>query len=189
MTLKTFDNSFSWEEFVEQAIYHAKDLFIKEMGSSCLDINGKEELTGIGKYLYKKSRVIAQVYTIDVFKVREFRWWQFFRGKNTVSRNVLRVTDILGPNRLLPMEYMSRHRKWRELQYCFSPPVTGEEPLKCELFLNHPGLRDIAQRVLEPMAKQLQYSRVEYIDMSKDKSAWYPGEFCPELPKARLLGK
>lgn len=184
MPLKTVDSTFSWSEFVKQAIYHARDLFIKEMGDSCLQLNGEEELTSVGEYLHKKS----WVYTIDVFKVRKFRWWQIFRGKNTVGRNIMRVTDILGPNRYITVERnASIGEIIRERSGCFFPPITGKEPLKCELFLTDPHLRNIAERVLEPMAKQLKYTRVEYIDMSQHKLAWYPGEPRPELPKARLL--
>jgi hypothetical protein len=178
MTLKIVDSTFTWTQFVDEAIYHAKDLFVKEMGV-CIGLN---ELVGVKKEFSNNT----WVHTIYVWAVKEAPWWQFFL-KRVVCRNILRVTDILGPHRRLPMEYMSRGKTWRELPLCFFPPVTGKEPLKCELFLVHPGLRDIAQRVLEPLTKQLSYTGVEYIDASKDKSAWYPGEPRPELPEARLL--
>lgn len=181
MPLKSVDSSFTRTQFVEEAIFHTKDLFIKEMGDSCVNSN---ELVGVKTEFRNKS----SIYNIDVFKVRESRLLRFLGVKNTVSRKVLRVIDILGPNRFITIEdNPSVGRIVRERPGCFFPPVTGKEPLKCELFLDHPGLLDIAQRVLEPLAKQLKYTRVEYINASKHKSAWYPGEPRPEFPKARLV--
>lgn len=110
-------------------------------------------------------------------------WW--FRKKE-FSGKLLRITDVARP---IPIEefegtvgYARRNMSMNDQIV----PYKGGEPLRCELFLNDPQLREIAQSVLEPLAKKLGYSRVEYVDMSNDPSAWYPGER-PELPKAQLL--
>ena len=181
MTLNAVDSTFTWKQFVEEAIYHAKDLFVKEMGNLCVSSN---EFVVVKKEFHNNR----WVHTIYVCTEKEAPWWQLFL-KRIVRRNVLRVTDILGPNRFITVEENSSiGRIVREEPGRFFSPVTGKEPLKCELFLVHPSLRDSAVGVLEPMAKQLGYTRVEYIDVSKDKSAWYPGER-PEFPKARLLNR
>ncbi len=64
--------------------------------------------------------------------------------------------------------------------------VEQQESLICELFVLNLRVKCFADCVLEPLAKELGYSCVEYVDMSRDPSAWYPDER-PELPKARIL--
>ncbi len=77
----------------------------------------------------------------------EYYGW-FFLKKKIVSRKVLCVTDF----------------------------VYGGEGglLKCELFVDSPILRNHAYSILTHLAVQLDYGGVEYTDMSKDRSAWYP---------------
>ena len=126
MPLKAVDGSFTWTEFIEQAIYHAKDLFAKEMSDLCI---GSNESAGVKIGLHSNK---GTTYTIDVFKVEKSYWRRLLRGgKTTVSRNILRVIDILGPNRFITVEdNYSVGRTVRELPGCFFPPVTGKEPLK-----------------------------------------------------------
>ncbi|TSC84903.1 MAG: hypothetical protein G01um101413_287 [Parcubacteria group bacterium Gr01-1014_13] len=110
-------------------------------------------------------------------------WW--FWKKEFLGK-LLCITDVAQP---IPMEefegtisYARRNIRMNDQIV----PYKGERPLKCELFLDDPQLRQIAHTVLEPLAKQLGYKRIEYINMSHDPSAYYPGERS-ELPKAMLL--
>ncbi len=110
------------------------------------------------------------------------RWFR----KKEFSGKLLRITDVARP---IPIEEFEGTISFARRNIRMNDqivPYEGEWPLKCELFLNDPQLRQIAHGVLEPLAKKLGYPVVEYVDMSNDPSAWYPHER-PELPKVRLL--
>ncbi len=109
------------------------------------------------------------------------RW---FRKKEFVGK-LLCITDVARP---IPIEEFEGTMSYARRNIHMNDQIVryeGERPLKCELFLNDSQLRQTAHVVLEPLAKQLGYKRIDYIDMSHDSQAWYPGER-PTLPKARI---
>lgn len=110
-----------------------------------------------------------------------YRYKRVFILKNKLERrNVVRIITGFGDIGGKGCGYDFRRNNSEDFT-----PYNGSEPLKCELFLNDPGLRRMARDILESLAKKLGYKQVEYINMSNDPSAWYPGER-PELPEARI---
>lgn len=131
-----------------------------------LQIQGRWFFEEMGSHILKTDKETPQVkwefidsyvlqITLYLHKNKRYGW--FYLKKKTIHRKVLRITDFVngGEGRLL----------------------------KYELFVDSPFLRNHAYSILTYTAKQLGYSGVQFTDMSKDRSAWYP----EDPPKARLL--
>ncbi len=161
----------TWSRIVDSAITRIKDEFVGWMGDS---FKLPKECPEIDKKSLPETGV--HVYTLYLYRTN------FWRVR-TPFRNVLRITDFGESKDAI---YRINNGIFVEANYII--PYDGLEPLKCELFWDHPRLRQIVRHVLEPLAKELGYKSVDYVDVSDDRSAWYPDEY-RELPQARLLGK
>lgn len=146
------------------AVYDLQKLLLEDRGikDRC---QSNDELFGAEKE-YDGDTAI---HTLYLCKEKRGRWWR----KITLRRPVVRITDVAEPNR------------WSDGRYNFNR-YRGVEALKCELFLQDERLALIVRTFLDLLAKRLGYGRVEYIDMSDDPAAFYPGER-PELPKAKVV--
>ncbi len=145
-------------EILRDSVVHIQRLLEKEMGAGL--VSAKEtahvELEIDGEE-DRANNILGVHVTLYVRKEKSSGWW-LFSEKNTVRRKVVRVTVFF-----------------------FCDLRCGV--LRCELFLANKIVYDVAQRVLEPLAKGMGYSGVEYVSMSHDRSACYPGER-RELPVA-----
>ncbi len=157
----SMDRGLVWKEVRDRAISEIQHLIIAEM-RDCFR-NG--EL--IGKETGYSGNTNLQ--TIYICKEKRLASWLFLR-KKTLYRRLLRVVDVAEPKPSGSYESFLIH-------YDKLIPHGGPEPLKCDLYVADLRLRDIAERVLEPLAKRLGYSYVEYLDRSyDDEFAWSPGE-------------
>ena len=118
------------------------------------------------RYDYRRLGYAPFEWTLYAEK-RSWRKW-FLKSKVVLRCVVLRIT--YGEPRLLNGIYT----------------IPGSESLKCELFRDTPEIRNIIQVVLGSVVDRIGIPSIEYISMSHNSSALYPGER-PELPKARLL--
>lgn len=151
-----------WVEIRDHAIFEIQRSIIAEM-RDCFE---RGEL--IGKEVGYSGRTNLQ--TLYLCKDVRLASWLFLR-KKTVYRRLLRVVDAAEPKQSGSYESFLVH-------YNHLVQYNGPEPLKCYLHLTDPRLRRIAERILEPLAKQLGYTRVEYTDESWDiERAWWPGQY------------
>jgi len=107
---------------------------------------------------------------IWTFFADKHSWRKWFLKGKTVQRIVLRIA-YSGEPRLVNGIYF----------------IPESESVKCELFRDSPSIRNTVQNILGLLVDQLWFTGIEYIDMSCDPLAWYPGERL-KLPKAKLLG-
>lgn len=164
-----------WGILVKKAMDDIKDRFVEKMVDS-FKLNTERPRIDKG-WLNEET---AFTHTLYLCKINLWRFWK----ELSPSRNILRITDVGEHYDQLHWHDWVNRGTFADIP--FFNQYKGSEPLKCELFSVDSRLRDIAQFVLGPLAKRLGYSHVEYIDMSHDRSAYYPGER-PKLPKARVV--
>jgi hypothetical protein len=114
----------------------------------------------------KKSGYAPFTWTFHAEKHSRGRW---FLKKRTVQCTILRIVYD-GEPRLLNGIYT----------------IPQNNSLKCELFRNSPSIRNAVESVLGWAVEKIGIPGIEFVDMSNDPSAWYPGER-RELPKAKVL--
>ena len=154
-------------------IRKVRDIFIQEM-NDCFDESAEHLEIKDGPFDKNGKFGECGSRTLYIYKYRRLGSWLYLK-KETVCRNVLRMQ--FGEVAVDPPQ-MRFGRMFNYYEYI--------KCIRCELFLADPRLREIAERVFEPLAKSFPLPSVYYTEQFTDLSAWYPGER-PELPKARLL--
>lgn len=161
---------------LSKAIGEIMNLFLQEMGTYV-------DLSQEGVEINEERDRGLTIRTFYLYKYKRLGRWLYLR-KKVVRRVILRIFTYFQPAKLVPDNSGNRNSFFGTVQSV--KIVDAVRSMKCELFIADQKLNDIVSRVLDPLAAELGYGQVKYVDAFESKLAWYSGEH-PRLPNAQLI--